>query len=117
MQNAATTAERTIAVFSKKYLESALAVSEWTAAFAKDPLGKIKQKLIPIKVAPCDTCGILAPTIYLDLVGLPEPDASAALLGAFSPVRNKPSSAPGFPGATHHHRSKRLRVYRGVYRA
>jgi hypothetical protein len=35
---------------------------------------------------------MLAPIVYLDLVGLPEADASAALLGAFS-ARNKPSSA------------------------
>jgi hypothetical protein len=43
--------------------------------------------------------GILASIIYLDLVGLPEKDASAALLGAFS-ARNKLTSAPAFPGAT-----------------
>jgi hypothetical protein len=33
----------------------------------------------------------------LDLVDLPEKDAQAALLGAFS-TRNKPASAPAFPG-------------------
>ena len=39
----------------------------------------------------------MAPIIYLDLVGLPEADARAALLGAFS-ARNKPASARAFPG-------------------
>jgi hypothetical protein len=39
----------------------------------------------------------------LDLIGLPEEDARAALLGAFS-ARNKPSSPPNFPGATTPHK-------------
>jgi len=98
MQTAATIANRTIAVLSPKYLESSFTQSEWAAAFAQDPQGK-KQKLIPIRVAPCELTGILAPIVYLDLVGLPEEDARVALLGAFS-ARNKPSLPPAFPGAT-----------------
>ena len=97
MQRAATEANRTIAVLSPKYLESSFAASEWAAAFAQDPQGR-KQKLIPIRVVPCHLTGILTPINYLDLVGLPEKDASAALLGAFS-ARTKPASAPAFPGA------------------
>ena len=96
MQQAASTADRTIAVLSQKYLKSAF-TPEWAAAFAQDPQGR-KQKLIPIRIAPCELTGILAPINYLDLVGLREEDARAALLGAFS-KRNKPSSAPAFPGA------------------
>jgi internalin A len=96
MQRAASTADHTIAVLSQKYLESSFTAPEWAAAFAQDPQGR-KQKLIPIRIAPCELTGILAPINYLDLVGLPEEDARAALLGAFS-ARNKPSSAPGFPG-------------------
>jgi hypothetical protein len=41
----------------------------------------------------------LAPIVYLDLVGLPEANASAALLGTFSAACNKPCSAHPFPGA------------------
>jgi hypothetical protein len=96
MQRAATEANRTIAVLSQKYLESTFTQPEWAAAFAQDPQGK-KQKLIPIRVAPCELTGILAPIVYLDLIGLPEEDAGTALLGAFS-ARNKPASAPAFPG-------------------
>ena len=96
MQQAATGAKQTIAVLSKKYLESIFTTSEWAAAFAQDPQGR-KQKLIPIRVAPCELTGILAPIIYLDLVGLPEEDARVALLGAFSD-RSKPARAPAFPG-------------------
>lgn len=50
MQQAASTANQTIAVLSEKYLESAFTASEWAAAFAQDPQGK-KQKLIPIRIA------------------------------------------------------------------
>jgi internalin A len=81
MQNAATIANRTIAVLSPKYLESSFTQPEWAAAFAQDPQGK-KQKLIPIRVAPCELTGLLASIVYLDLVGLPENDARAALLAA-----------------------------------
>lgn len=96
IQQAAKTAYRTIAVLSPKYLESRFTASEWAAAFAQDPEGT-KQNLIPIRIAPCELTGILAPINYLDLVGLAEEDARAALLGAFR-TRNKPSYAPAFPG-------------------
>jgi hypothetical protein len=96
MQRAATEANRTIAVLSQKYLDSTFTQPEWAAAFAQDPQGK-KQKLIPVRIAACELTGILAPIVYLDLVGLPEDDARTALLGAFS-IRNKPASAPAFPG-------------------
>jgi TIR domain len=102
MQTAATIANRTIAVLSPKYLESSFTQPEWAAAFAQDPQGK-KQKLIPIRVAPCELTGILVPIVYLDLVGLPEEDARASLLGAFS-ARNKPAVPPAFPGATMPHK-------------
>ena len=97
MQRAATEANRTVAVLSQKYLESSFTTPEWAAAFAQDPQG-IKRKLVPVRIAPCELTGILAPINYLDLVGLPEADASTALLGAFS-ARNKPSLPPAFPGA------------------
>jgi hypothetical protein len=96
MQRAATEASRTIAVLSQKYLESAFTQPEWAAAFAQDPQGKTR-KLIPVRIAACELTGILAPIVYLDLVGLPESDARTALLGAFS-IRNKPATAPAFPG-------------------
>jgi hypothetical protein len=96
MQQAAAEANRTIAVLSQKYLESSFTQPEWAAAFAQDPQGK-KQKLIPVRIAACELAGILASIVYLDLVGLPENDARTALLGAFN-IRNKPASAPAFPG-------------------
>jgi hypothetical protein len=96
MQRAATEANRTIAVLSQKYLDSSFTQPEWAAAFAQDPEGKTR-KLIPVRIDACQLTGILAPIVYLDLIGLPENDARTALLGAFS-IRNKPVSAPAFPG-------------------
>jgi hypothetical protein len=65
------------------------------SGIAQDPEGKTR-KLIPVRVDACQLTGILAPIVYLDLIGLPENDARTALLGAFS-IRNKPVSAPAFP--------------------
>ena len=96
MQKATVECERTIVVFSPNYFLSEFTKAELAAAFAQDPTGK-KQKLIPVRIADCELTGILAPIVYLDLVGLPEEDARAALLGGFS-TRNKPVSAPVFPG-------------------
>jgi hypothetical protein len=96
MQRAATETDKTIAVLSSNYLQAAYTQSEWGAAFVNDPRG-IDRKLIPIRVAECEPTGILKPIVYVDLIGLTEEDARAALLGAFS-ERAKPESAPAFPG-------------------
>jgi hypothetical protein len=98
MQQAASTANRTIAVLSQKYLESSFTQPKWAAALAQDPQGT-KQKLIPVRIDACELTGLSAPIVYLDLVGLPENDARMALLGAFS-IRNKPASPPPFPSAS-----------------
>jgi hypothetical protein len=97
MQRAASLAEKTIVVLSPTYLQSEYTQPEWGAAFARDPQGK-ERKLIPVRIAKCKPTGMLAPIIYVDLLGLPEDDARAVLLGAFS-ERAKPSSVPAFPGA------------------
>jgi hypothetical protein len=53
MQQAASSANRTIAVLPQKYLESAFADSEWRAASALDPQGK-KRKLVPTRIGRSD---------------------------------------------------------------
>ena len=97
MQRAASETEKTIVVLSPAYLEAEYTQPEWDAAFAQDPQGK-QRKLIPVRVSKCKPTGMLAPIIYVDLLGLPQDDARAVLLGAFS-ERAKPSSMPAFPGA------------------
>jgi hypothetical protein len=97
MQQAAVETEKTLVVLSPAYLESEFTRPEWAAAFAQDPQGKAR-KLVPVRVAKCEPIGLLASIIYVDLIGLAQDDARAALLGAFS-ERAKPSSMPAFPGA------------------
>jgi hypothetical protein len=97
MHQATAEADKTIVVLSQAYLQSAFTRAEWAAAFAQDPQGNAR-KLIPIRVAECEPTGLLASIIYVDLLGLAQDDARAALLGAFS-ERAKPRSMPTFPGA------------------
>jgi hypothetical protein len=66
------------------------------AAFAQDPTGK-KRKLIPVRVTECALTGMLAPIIYIDLIGLGEPDAKRALLDGLKPS-GRPVQPQPFPG-------------------
>lgn len=97
MMKDAAEANRTIAVLSQKYLDSTFTQPEWAAAFKEDPEGKT-QKLIPVRIAECNPPAMLSTISYVDVVGLPEKKAQAALLGAFS-ERAKPNVAPAFPVA------------------
>ncbi len=97
MQNAASKADKTIAVLSQSYLEAEFTQPEWAAAFATDPKGE-HRKLIPIRVAPCKLEGLQASIIYIDLVGLSEEPARQKVINGLSP-RAKPNEPPRFPGA------------------
>jgi hypothetical protein len=95
MQDAVTAAERTIIVLSPEYLTSVYCRAEWTASFARDPLGA-SRKLVPVRVRPCKPEGLLKTLVYLDLVGMSREEARASLLGAFE-SRRKPDLEPDFP--------------------
>jgi hypothetical protein len=97
MQTSATEAEGTIAVLSPDFLKSEFTAPEWAAAFAQDSTGA-KRRLIPVRVRECKPTGLLAPIVYIDLVGLDEPAAKAALLAGVKRGRAKPSTVPPFPG-------------------
>ena len=98
MQNAAAQSERTIAVLSPDFLKSLYTQPEWAAAFAQDPNGE-KGTLIPVRVRTCKLTGLLNQIVYINLVGLDEKAAAAALLQGIKSERVKPASPPGFPGA------------------
>lgn len=97
MQKAAEQADRTIAVLSPHYLEASYTPPEWAAAFARDPAGA-KQKLLPVRVKPCELTGLLSQVVYIDLVNLRPEEARDELLVGADHGRSKPSVAPGFPG-------------------
>jgi tetratricopeptide (TPR) repeat protein len=61
--------ERTIALISPAYFESAYSKAEWAAAFREDPTGEMG-KLIPIRITDFDPDGLLGSVVYIDLVGV-----------------------------------------------
>src|SRR5215213_1641438 len=99
MQQRLTKADRVIALLSQDYLEAEFTQSEWAAAFVKDPKGE-KGFLLPVRVGACDPDALLRGIIYIDLLGLEEAKAKAALLEGVKTERAKPRFKPNFPGAT-----------------
>jgi tetratricopeptide (TPR) repeat protein len=97
MQRATVEAQKTIAVLSEDYLNSAFTQPEWAAAFAQDPQGQ-KGTLIPVRVQPCKLTGLLASIIYVDLLNLEAEAAQETLLKALL-ERVKPLKKPQFPGS------------------
>ncbi|MBW4472627.1 MAG: tetratricopeptide repeat protein [Stenomitos rutilans HA7619-LM2] len=100
MQQAATQAERTIAVLSQHYLDGKFTHPEWAAAFAQDPTGE-KRLLLPIRVGECALTGMLATIVYVDVVGVEEIAAQELVLQAVQTGRTKPEQKPRFPGRSH----------------
>jgi len=101
MQTALEKAQRTIAVLSPRYLQSAYARAEWSAVFAEDPTGE-KGILIPVRIEPCELKGLHKAIVYIDLVRKERNDAQAFLLQELQHVleksRRKPKQEPGYPG-------------------
>lgn len=96
MHEAASETRKTIAVLSQSYLDAEYTQPEWAAAFTRDPKGD-DRALIPIRVELCTPVGLLAPLIYIDLVGHSEENARRAILEGLK-ERAKPDEAPNFPG-------------------
>jgi tetratricopeptide (TPR) repeat protein len=97
MQQATQRATRTIAVLSPSYLGSVFGEAEWRAAFASDPTGE-QGLLLPVRVAEVTPPGLLRSRVYLDLVGLDEPTATARLLAGVRSGRAKPAGRRPYPG-------------------
>ena len=101
MQRATATAQRTIAVLSSAYLESAYGEAEWRAVFANDPTGE-RGLLVPVRVEEVQPPGLLRTRVYIDLVGVSGQTARTRLLeggppGRACPTGSRASRAPGQP--------------------
>ncbi|MCX7840919.1 MAG: FxSxx-COOH system tetratricopeptide repeat protein, partial [Anaerolineae bacterium] len=94
MQRALKECERVIAVLSPRYFASRFAAEEWSAAIASDPTG---DRLLPIRIEPCENEGLFRARIYIDLVGADEATAKQRLLDGVKRGRAKPATAPPFP--------------------
>ncbi|WP_170991236.1 toll/interleukin-1 receptor domain-containing protein [Herbidospora galbida] len=97
MQEATEKAKSVIMVLSPDYLTSDFTAPEWAAMFAADPRG-LNREIIPVMVRPCDPKGMLAAIIQIRLMNLEESAALKELLAGVRPERQKPTSAPPFPG-------------------
>jgi hypothetical protein len=96
MQQAATQAERTLALLSPDYLEARYTQPEWAAAFAQDPTGE-KGMLVPVRVRECELTGMFRGRSYIDLVAFDETAAKKALVAGIKQGRAKPDTKPAFP--------------------
>lgn len=107
MQEASEKANKTIAVLSTNYLNADFTQPEWAAAFRRDPQGA-KGILVPVMVRDCrrELAGLWPQIIYIDLVDLNEQAARQALLKGINLGRNKPITAPVFPGAIKHNEAE-----------
>jgi len=96
MDRAAQLAERTVAVLSTAYLQSAFARAEWQAAWATDPSGE-RRRLLIFRIEACERPGLLGQIVSVDLFGLDPDSARDRLLAAARNERGKPAVAPDFP--------------------
>lgn len=92
--------QRMILVLSPDYLSARFPEAEWTAAFAKDPIGE-RCTLVPVRVRECEPGGLLKAIVYIDLVGLGVEQAKSrflaeikAMLGGKRVTRERPVSIP-----------------------
>lgn len=104
MDRAMKSADRTIAVLSPDYLDASFPRPEWGGAVATDPEG-LRRTLVPVRVRECKPTGLLAPIVYIDLVGLDDAAAREALIAGLR-ERGKPEQPPAFPGASSHPQSE-----------
>jgi len=101
MDKATKEVERIIVVLSQDYLDASFTHTEWTAALAQDPEGK-RGTLLPVRVRECESKGLMAQVIFIDLVGLEEEPARKRLLDGVHRGRAKPPIPPYYPGALQH---------------
>jgi hypothetical protein len=101
MHKATIKAKRTIAALSQGYLKALFTNPEWASAMVQDPMGD-KRRLIPVRVENFKPEGLFKALIYIDIVGLSEPEAQAKLLDG---IKNSiqggsrpPANKPLFPG-------------------
>jgi hypothetical protein len=97
MNQALAEAERVVAVLSPAYLHSEYARDEWTAALVR-ARGQT-DRLLPVRIAPCELPPLLANRIYIDLVDLQEQQAAERLVAGVQSGRARPAAKRPFPGA------------------
>jgi tetratricopeptide (TPR) repeat protein len=101
MQQAATEAERTIAILSPRYFQSPYTEAEWTVAFCRDPGGE-EGRLLPIRIEEFSPPGLFATRNYLDLFDLDSDKARTLFwewIARVGKLRVKPEWEPVLPSS------------------
>ena len=96
MNRALTDTRRTIAVLSPSFLAADFTAPEWAATFAADPTG-VARRLVPVRVRDCKLSGLLAPIVYIDLVGIKSREEGRQRLLDGLKARVKPEHEPDMP--------------------
>ena len=96
MHKAMQIAERTIAVLSNEYVNSAFGEAEWQEAWRADP-GGVGRKLLIFRIESCSRPGLLGQLVSEDLFGVGKEVARSRLLAAVRKGRRKPTAPPEFP--------------------
>jgi len=86
MHQAVENSERTIAVLSTDFLQSAFTQPEWAAALAKEATGR-HQELVSVRVRECKPDGLLGQINCFDFVSIDEGPARTRLLNAAGKIR------------------------------
>ncbi|HWD43196.1 MAG TPA: FxSxx-COOH system tetratricopeptide repeat protein [Actinomycetota bacterium] len=97
MSQALADARRVLAVLSPAYFQSPYARDEWTAALVRGR-GQA-DRLLPVRIAPCEVPPLIADRVYIDLVDLEERAAAQRLLAGVQPGRARPAGKRPFPDA------------------
>ena len=95
IDNALKNCDRYISVFTPDYFTSAWCTAEWSVALETDPSNR-NGKMVPVRTEECTPEGLMAPFVYIDLVGLDEAKAAEALIQGINPP-GKPAVKPVFP--------------------
>ena len=96
MKKAIDQCKKMIAVLSNRYIESRYCQAEWSASFRLDPTGE-ERKTIFVRIEDTPLPKLMAPYIYIDLVGKDESTAASLLIQGVSekPIQR---TKPEFPG-------------------
>lgn len=81
MHEAVQASSRILAILSRHFLASAFTQPEWAYGLLSDPRGW-GRRLIPIRVDDVEPIGLLAPIVYVDLLGVAPRQAKIRLLRA-----------------------------------
>lgn len=96
MEQALSEVTCTIVVLSPSYLSGSYSELEWISELVVDPTSR-RQRLLIVRVRPCEPPRLLRGIIRIDLDGLDEPGAVEMLLAGVVRGRAKPDIAPTFP--------------------